>query len=106
MPFSSRYTVNAIFIHGQCISLSKKGLFNWRRGASIPLPIACEAIALPSELHPLGLYILKDYKIYLKFHQKTSHKFITKHGRKQASAVYIHNLEPRVGSSISSQSFS
>ena len=25
----------------------------WRRGASIRLPLACDASALPSELHPL-----------------------------------------------------
>ena len=27
-------------------------LKNWRCGASIPVPLACKAIALPSELHP------------------------------------------------------
>ena len=29
----------------------------WRWGVSIPLPLACEANALPSELHPLYFYL-------------------------------------------------
>ena len=31
----------------------KKRKKEWRCGVSIPVPLACEANALPSELHPL-----------------------------------------------------
>ena len=40
-------------------SVSRKGVAvkkrkkEWRCGVSIPVPLACEANALPSELHPL-----------------------------------------------------
>ena len=48
----------------------------WRCGASIPVPIACEASALPFELHPRTLQASEQNPWYISFRFARSCQFL------------------------------
>ena len=50
----TKYIYIKIYLFKNYFTLFK---IQWRWGVSIPLPLACEANALPSELHPLYFYL-------------------------------------------------